>query len=443
MSIFVDKKIIQQKLIGRLEKIKSEVSLKGFRPGKVPASLIQKQFGKAIYGEVLDTILKESSAKAIEEKKIKISGQPKIDLKSFGEGKDLNYDLQLDLMPEIKLQNLDKIKYDNYKVKIDNKIVNEKLNDIKKNHKRFVDVDSSYFSKKGDQITFDYSATVDNKKFEGSEGKDIQIEIGKNLFIPGFDEKLLNIKKNETKEIETNLPSNYPKKELAGKKTLFSCKISNIKQPKESKLDDELSKSLGFKNLEDLKKNVENQISHQYQISLDTIAKKDILDKLEKSHSIEIPSHLIESELKLITQNLSNDDKEKNKQKNEKIAESRIKIGLILNEYAEKNNIKINEEEIKSYVEKQAKQMPGQENMIFDYYKKNPNALTGIRNLLYEEKIINFIKSKSISSIINITSSQAEELISSYNKKETEKSDNKKSKTTGKDKTKSKKISKK
>ena len=212
ISVIVDKKTIQNKMDERLKELQKEVTLKGFRAGKVPPSVIKNQFGKSIYGEVIDKILRESSIKAIDEKKLKVSGQPKIDLKTFGEGKDLNYELQVDLLPDITLKTFDNYKATEYKVKIEDKVVNDKLNELSSQHKQFEDKKAGEKAKIGDQVIFDYSATIDGKKFEGSEGKDVQLELGKDLFLKGFDEQLVNVKKNDIKILNAVLPSNHPKK---------------------------------------------------------------------------------------------------------------------------------------------------------------------------------------------------------------------------------------
>ena len=181
LSIIVDKTTIQNKLNERLLELQSEVSLKGFRPGKVPAGVIKSQFGKAVYGEVIDKLLKETSSNAIKEKKIKAAGQPKLDLKTFGEGKDLNFTLEIDCLPEIKLKPFETFKVNDYKVKIDRKIIEDKLQEISKQNKKFEDKKETDKAVLGDQVVFDYSATVDGNKFEGSEGKGVQLELGRYL----------------------------------------------------------------------------------------------------------------------------------------------------------------------------------------------------------------------------------------------------------------------
>jgi len=442
LSVVVDKKNIQLKMDERLNELQKEVSLKGFRPGKVPPEVIKSQFGKSIYGEVVDKILRETSTKAIDEKKIKVAGQPKIDLKQFGEGKDLNYELQIDCLPSVSLKSLDKFKATSFKVKIEEKIIEEKLKEIANQNKQFEEKKDNEKSNNGDQVTFDYSATVDGNKFEGSEGKGVQLELGKDLFLKGFDEQLVGVKKDDNKIINATLPANHPKKELANKKTKFECKIINVKKPKNTKIDDDFAKLMGAKDIKDLKSLIKKQISSQYSQSLNSITKKEILDQIEKSHQVDLPQNLIDQEISIMTQNLKSDEKEKHKLSNEKLAKSRIKLGLLLNEYGVKNDLKVSDEEVRNEIQKQIKGMPGQEKMVIDYYQKNPSASQSLKGSLYEEKIIELIKSKINLASKEISTQEAEKIISEFNKPNI---DTEKSKTISpsKNKPKSKKISKK
>jgi len=442
LSVIVDKKNIQTKMDERLKEIQKEVALKGFRPGKVPPEVIKSQFGKSIYGEVVDKILRETSTKAIDEKKLKVAGQPKIDLKQFGEGKDLNYELQIDCLPSVNLKSFDKFKATSFKVKIEDKIIEDKLKEIANQNKQFEDKNANEKATNGDQVTFDYSATVDGNKFDGSDGKGVQLELGKNLFLKGFDEQLIGVKKNDTKLLDATLPANHPKKELANKKTKFECKILNVKKPKSTKIDDDLAKLMGAKDVKDLKFLIEKQISSQYSQALNSITKKEILDQIEKNHQVDLPQNLIDQEISIMTKNLKVDEKEKHKKNNEKLAKSRIKLGLLLNEYGEKNNLKVSDEEVRNEIQKQIKGMPGQEKMILDYYQKNPSAAQSLKGSLYEEKIIELIKSKINLTSKEINTKEAEKIITEFNKPNV---DAEKSKTTSpaKNKTKSKKISKK
>ena len=442
LSVIVDKKNIQIKMNERLKELQKEVALKGFRPGKVPPELIKSQFGKSIYGEVVDKILRETTTKAIDEKKLKVAGQPKIDLKQFGEGKDLNYELQIDCLPNVNLKSFDKFKATNFKVKIEDKIIDEKLKEIANQNKQFEDKNESEKAINGDQVIFNYSATVDGNKFDGSEGKGVQLELGRDLFLKGFDEQLIGVKKNDTKILDATLPANHPKKELANKKTKFECKILNVKKPKASKIDDEFAKLMGAKDIKDLKSLIEKQISGQYSQALNAITKKEILDQIEKNHQVDLPQNLIDQEISIMTQSLKPEDKEKHKIDNEKLAKSRIKLGLLLNEYGEKNNLKVSDDEVRNEIQKQIKGMPGQEKMVLEYYQKNPSASQSLKGSLYEEKIIELIKSKINLTSKEINTKEAERIIAEFNKPNV---DPEKSKTISptKNKSKSKKISKK
>ena len=296
-------------------------------------------------------------------------------------------------------------------------------------------------AKLSDQVTFDYSATIDDKKFEGSEGKGVQLELGKNLFLDGFDDQLVGVKKNETKKISAVMPANHPKKELANKKTIFNCKVLNVKEAKETKVDDDFAKSMGAKNLEDLKNLIRNQISSQYSHALNSITKKEILDQIEKNHEIDLPKNLIDQEVLTMTQNLKDEDKAKHKNNNEKIAKNRIKLGLLLNEYGDQNNLKVSDEEVKKEIQKQIQKMPGQEKMVLDYYQKNPNATAfSLKGSIYEEKIISLIKSKIKLEIKSINTKEAEKILSEFNKPDVDPSKTKKTESSNKNLRKSKKL---
>jgi trigger factor len=411
LNVLVEKKTIEEKIETRLNELSKTANIKGFRPGKVPVEVLKKQFGKAIYGEVLEKVLKDTSSQAIEEKKIKIAGQPKLDLKSYGEGKDLNYNLEIDELPTIKLNSLENIKYTDYEIKVEDAEIKKRIDDIAKNQDNFKDTNEKESATNGNLVVFDYEATIENKSFEGGQGKNTQIVLGRDLFIKGFDKQLLGIKKNQVRKIEVTLPENYPKKEHANKNAIFKCKILNIKKPEPVKIDDEFAKNLGAKDLNNLKELVTKQIQNQYTMNLDGISKEKILDQIEKMHDVEIPDNLLKQELSIITQDLKKDDIEKNKKNNEKIAKKRIKLGLILNELGEKNSLKVEEQELKDAILKQVQSMPGQQKQVMEYYQKNPSAAVNLRGSIYEDKILNLIKKKSKQAKKIITLDEAEKIL--------------------------------
>jgi len=416
LKVFVDKKTIEEKIGIRLAELSKTVSIKGFRPGKVPTDVLKRQFGKAVYGEVLEKILKETSAQALEEKKIKAAGQPKLDLKSYGEGKDLNYTLEIDELPSIKLHSLDAIKFTDYEVKVTEDEAKKKIDDIAKNQNNFRDKNETESAVNGDLVAFDYNATIENKNFEGGQGKNTQIVLGKDLFIKGFDKQLLGVKKNQEREVEVVLPENYPKKEFAKQKANFKCKILNVKRPETVKINEQFAKSLGAKDLKHLKELITQQIQSQYKMNLDALAKENILDQIEKLHKVDLPNNLVQQELALISQRLKKEEFEKNKKESEKIAKKRIKLGLILNELGEKNNLKVDEQELRNEIQKQVQSMPGQQKQVIEYYQKNPSATASLRGSIYEEKIINLIKKQSKQTKKTISTKEAEQIIEEHHK---------------------------
>ena len=411
LKVFIDKKTINTYMDKKYEEIKGSVNLKGFRPGKVPREILKRQFGKAVFSEVLDKVLKETTTKALEENKIKPAGQPKLDLKTYGEDKDLEYVISVTELPKVDIKSIENIKFDEYTVKIDQSETEKRIKEIAKNQPNFKDASQDAKSKEGDLVIFDYQATVDEKPFKGGEGKNTQLTLGKDLFLKGFDKQLIGVKKGDKKNVEATLPESFPEKELANKKAKFICTISAIKNPTEVKIDDQFAKNLGAKDLNDLKNLISKQINDEYKNSLDRLTKNQILKEIEKFKVNEIPKNLLEEEIKILSQGMSEDDAKKSKANFEEIAKKRIKVGLILNEFGEQNKIKVSEQELQSEVQKQIQMMPGQEKMVMDFYKKNPTALASLRGTVYEEKILNSIKQKGKSTKKEISKIEAEKIL--------------------------------
>ena len=418
VRVFVDKKTMNSYIDQKYEEIKDTVNLKGFRPGKVPREILKRQFGKAVFNEVLDKVLKDTSVKALQENKIKPAGQPKLDLKTYGEDKDLEYTLSVTELPKIEIKSIEKIKFNDYVVKIDPKEADKRINDIAKNQPNFKDAPENYKAAEKDLVTLDYSATIDEKPFKGNEGKNTQLTLGKDLFLKGFDAQLIGIKKGESRIVEATLPENFPDKELVNKKAKFNCKILAIKNPEDVKINDEFAKNLGAKNLNDLKELISKQINDEYKNSLDRLTKKQILSEIEKFKINEIPKNLLEDEIKILSQGMSEDDAKNNRKNFEEVAKKRIIVGLVLNEFGEKNQIKVTEQELQNEVQKQIRMMPGQEKMVMDFYQKNPQAVSSLRGTVYENKILNLIKKKAVSTKKEISKEEAEKILKDSQKQE-------------------------
>ena len=411
IKVFIDKKTMNSYMDEKYEEIKGTVNLKGFRPGKVPVEVLKRQFGKAVFSEVLDKVLKDTTTKALEENKIKPAGQPKLDLKTYGEDKDLEYIISVTEFPKVELKSIENIKFDEYTVKIDESETEKRIKEIAKNTPSFKDAPPETKAKEGDLVSFDYTATVDEKSFKGGEGKNTQLTLGKDLFLKGFDKQLVGVKKDDQKIVEAILPENFPEKELVNKKAKFNCKILSVKISEELKIDDQFAKNLGAKDLKDLKTLISKQINDEYKNSLDRLSKNQILKELEKFKVDEIPQNLVDEEVKALSQGMTDEDKKKSKDNFEEIAKKRIKVGLILNEFGEQNQIKVSEQELQAEVQKQIRMMPGQEKMVMDFYQKNQSALASLRGTVYEEKILNLVKQKAKSNKKEVSKDEAEKIL--------------------------------
>ena len=418
VKVFIDKKTMNTYMDEKYEEIKKTVNLKGFRPGKVPKEILKRQFGQSIFSEVLDKVLKETSVKALEDNKIKPAGQPKLDLKTYGEDKDLEYVMSITELPKVELKSVENIKFNEYTVKIDASETDKRIKEIAKSQNNFIDVADEVKAVDGNSVVFDYKATIDGKDFTGGEGKNTQLILGKDLFIKGFDKQLVGVKKNDEKSVEAVLPENYPQKEFAKKKAKFVCKIIAVKKSEAVKIDDGFAKNLGAKDLTDLKLLVSKQINEEYKNSLDKLAKTQILKEIENFKVDEIPSNLVDEEVKILAQGMGEEDTKKSRKNFEDVAKKRIKVGLILNEFGEQNKIKVTEQEVQAEVQKQLRMMPGQEKMVMDFYQKNPSALQSLRGTVYEEKIIAAIKTRAKPNKKEISKEEAEKILKEHQKQD-------------------------
>ena len=434
LNVVIDKKDLEKKIDQRLDEVKKDINLKGFRPGKAPKELLKKQFGQALQGEVLEKVLQDTTVEVLKNKKIKPASQPKINIKSFGENKNLEFDIIVEKFPEIKNLDVKKLKIKKYTVKSEKKDVEERLKMLAENSKKYLDKDKTSLAKNGDLVIFDYEALIDGKEFENNKGKNIQIILGKDLFIPGFDKQLVGSKKDDKVNVTVNLPQNFPNKELVGKKALFKCDINNIKYSVDQPINDGFAKNFGVKDLNELNKNIESQISNEYQNITSQIEKKEILDELNKQVSVELPKSLLNDEINNITQSFKFEKLQKNKKEKDinkinldedekkqalSLAKRRVKLALALNKIGDENNIKVENFELENELNSQLRNYPGQENNIREYYKKNPNEYLKLKGPLFENKVINFIKKNAKITEANITKEQLKKLFSSPDTSET------------------------
>ena len=415
LSVLVEAKDIEIKIEARLLELKNSINLKGFRPGKAPIALLKKQFGQSVYGEVAEKILQESTYEALKLNKIIPASQPKIDIKSSGEGKNLEFTISVEKVPEIKKIELEKISLTKYEVKSEKKDIDERINYIAEGNKKYVDKNEKASNE--DLVVFDFEATIDGKPFEGNKGEKLQIILGKDLFIPGFDKQLVGCNKGDEKIAKVNLPDNYPNKDLAGKLSEFKCKILDVKKAESQKIDDDFAKNLGAKSLKDLEEMVSKQISKEFDSISEQLLKKEILDNIDKNFDFELPKGLLDEEVHNVEHSFIHEKMDEMKAKGEKfkhdhdhdkiklsesdkksaleIAKRRVKLALVMNKTGEENNIKVTSEELKIELEKQLRNYPGQEKNIRDFYQKNPGELMKLRGPVFEDKVIDLIKSKA------------------------------------------------
>ena len=320
-------------------------------------------------------------------------------------------------MPIIDTKPLSNIKFNEYTVKIDPKETDKRINEIAKSQKNYKDLDENAKAVEGNLVVFDYKATVDGKEFKGSEGKNTQLELGKDLFIKGFDKQLIGVKKNDEKKVEVKLPETFPEKELVNKNAVFVCKILSVKKSEDVKIDDDFAKNLGATDLKNLKELISKQINEEYKNSLDTLSNKEILEQINKIKINEIPQNLVDQEIKILSQGMKDEDKKKNLKSHESQAKKRIQAGLILNQFGEENKISVTEQEMQGEIQKQLRMMPGQEKMLQEYYQSNPSILANLRGSLYEEKILKEIKKNAKPNKKEISKDEAEKILKAENEK--------------------------
>ena len=470
LNVLVKKQEIDKKIEERTVELQKTVSIKGFRPGKAPIDLLKKQFGQALYGEVVEKILQDNTFQALNDNKIKPAGQPKIEIKSSGEDKDLEYTISVEKTPEIKKIELEKIALTNYKLKIEKKDLDDRINLLAEGQKKYVNKKEGETSVKGDLVVFDFEATVNGKAFEGNKGQKVQIILGKELFIKGFDEQLLVCKAGDKVNVKINLPENYPNKELANKTAIFNCKIIEVKKSESVVIDDQFAKNLGAKDLNDLKTLLEKQLSREQSSITETIVRKEILDYLDKNCKFDLPEDMVKNEQEIVRHSFIHEKAHKDEPHDDHkhghdhsdikltkeeendvldISTRRVKLALVLNQIGEDYKVQVTTQELQQELQKQMSMYPGQEKQIRDYYQKNPSEITRLRGPIYEDKIVELVKSKAKITVKEVNKKELEELVkelSSDLKSKSSKSSDDKSKkeTKSEDKSKSsKKISKK
>ncbi len=408
-EVLITKKEIEKLVEQKLKSIATEANLPGFRPGKVPISVVKNRFGKQVLGEVVRETVDTATKEAMEKNKLTPSSQPKIEIVSFEEGQDLKAKLLVEIMPVFEIPDLSSLEITKPVVKVTEKDVNDAVEKIAKENVGTKEIAKDRPAKKGDTLVIDFIGKVDNEPFEGGEAKGHNLKLGSNSFIPGFEDALIGALKGKTTLVKVTFPKDYQAKNLAGKDAVFETKVNEIKEDVEVKIDNDFAKTLGMNDLEALKKAVSEQISKQHQQQSRDKAKRQILDKLADKVFFDLPETLEKEEYNNICKAMNpnskpdadkseetNPDPDKGMTKEEKldaseIAKRRVRLGLLLSEIGRKNNIKVEEEDTRNAMMKEIQKYPGQEKKIMDYLKNNPEAQQQLSGPIFEDKIIDFI----------------------------------------------------
>lgn len=386
----------------KLQEVGQTAKMPGFRPGKVPLAMLKKRYGKAIMGEILEAAVNETSQKALADKKITPAMQPKIEVKSFDDGEDLVYTVSVEALPEFKVADFKTIKLNKLITEPEAKEVDEALERIASNNTSSKEVTTKRGAKDGDIVVIDFHGRTadDNVEHEGMHAHGHSLTLGSGQFIPGFEEQLVGKKAGDEVEVKVSFPEEYGAADLAGRDAIFDVKVNELREPAEAEINDEFAKSLGMDDVKALKEAVSEQLQKELDGHARIVLKKELLDALDEANKFEIPAGMLDMEFENILQQIEIDKKQRGedgeisddeKAEYKSISERRVRLGLILAQVGNEQNITVADAELQKAVIAEAQKYPGQEKEVFEYYSKNPQALDQMRAPLFEEKVVDYI----------------------------------------------------
>ena len=394
---------LEAKVDEKLKEAQPEVEMKGFRKGKVPMALMKKQFGPKVMGEAMQEAVDGAMAKHFEDSGDRPAMQPEIKMTNdeWKEGDDIEVEMSYEALPEIKQPDLKKIKLEKLVVKPEDADVEDALKSLAETAQNFEDRKKGSKAKDGDQITFDFSGSVDGELFDGGTAEDYPLVLGSNSFIPGFEEQLIGVKAGDELNVKVTFPAEYGAENLAGKDAVFACKIKAVKAPAAAELNDELAKQYGAEDLADLKKQIGERLEAEYGGASRAVLKRSLLDELDKAVSFDLPPSLVEAEAGQIAHQLwheENPDVEghdhpeiETTDEHKKLAERRVKLGLLLAEMGQKAEVEVTDAEMSQAIMNQARQYPGQEREFFEFVQKNAQMQQQLRAPLFEDKVVDYV----------------------------------------------------
>jgi trigger factor len=388
----------------KLDELRRTVKIDGFRPGKVPMSILRKRFGPSVLGEVLEGLVGRSSAKALEDQGVRPALRPDIEVKTFGEETGLEYIMSVEALPEIEATDPAKLSFTRLKAAVTDEAVDKAIEGIAKDQKNFVAVEGKRGAKEGDLVVIDFVGTIDGEAFDGGTAEGASLELGSGSFIPGFEEQLVGAKVGDNKTVAVKFPDDYASEAVRGKDASFAVDVKELQEPKPVTVDDELAKQFGLPDLAGLRDAMRAQIERQYSGASRVHLKRAVLDAFAEAHDFEVPEGMVEREFESIWKQIEDDMErtgttwEASSQSEEEaraeyrvIAERRVRLGLVLTELGSQNEILVPQDELNRAVMEQARRFPGQEQKIFDYFSKSPEAMNELRAPLYEDKVIDFV----------------------------------------------------
>ena len=403
-SVTISASDIDKRIDGRLQEVGSTVKIPGFRPGKVPMAILRQRFSKSVMGEVLEAAVNESSQEVLRQNELRPAMQPKIEIDSFDEGKDLIYKMGVECMPEIKEMDFGKIELTRLKAKVDESEIDEAIGRIAKDFRKTEPVAKARKMKEGDVAVIDFKGSIDGEEFAGGAGEGHHLELGSNSFIPGFEDQLVGKKAGDDVDVVVNFPAEYHAQELAGKEATFAVSVKETREYVDTDIDDEFAKSLGLEDLAQLKGQVRERLENDYNQVGRTRLKRELLDALHEGHSFEVPVGMVDQEFDQIWKQFeqardagqleeseTNKDEEELKAEYREIAERRVALGLLLSELGTKNNIQVGQDDLNRAMVQEAQKYPGQEAQIFEFYQKNPEALANLQAPIFEDKVVDFL----------------------------------------------------
>lgn len=404
-SVTVSAADIDKKVNEQLEVVGQQAKIPGFRAGKIPPRVLKQRYGKSVMGEVLEKAVQENTAEVIKQKDERPAMRPKVEVVSFDEGRDLEFKIAYEVLPELPKVDLSKIAVQKLTYDIPESDINEGMERLAGHRKSYDAKAKDTKAKDGDAVRIDFKGFVDGEAFEGGEAKGHTLELGSGQFIPGFEEQLIGKKAGDEAKVKVTFPKEYHSEDLKGKEAVFEVTVHEVLEAKPAKIDDEFAKEMGMESLAKLKEAIEGQMRKDYDNIARTKLKKELFDALDEKCKFEAPKSMIDAEFEVIwgqVQQAKEQGDESLKDKSEKelrkeyeeISERRVRLGLYLSDIGRENKLEVTQEEISGAIMDHARQFPGQEQMVLEYYQKNPEHLEELRGPIIEEKAVDFVLDK-------------------------------------------------